>query len=421
MAAFPTLPVLERLKAALGHSESRLRRTSLVCLQHLLETTGSLFEALIASGLPAQHIHVMGKTYSTNPQVVDALIDLGVQFHPGSDWFPWGGYDECLDADVATMWRSVAETISRSSFDRIVVLDDGGHATAATPVEVRRQVPVVAVEQTMSGLHSVDGSAHSIPVIAVASSAVKQLIEPPMIMEAAFQRAFHGSSEFDGSAMGVVGAGSIGRAIERGLLERGNSVSIYDPQSNRLGDPRSLRRATGHELLEASDVLWGCSGRDFFADLEPGCAAGRKTLISCSSSDREFRTALRDLNKLPEFNRCDRLSTVEFSRGGSLLQVRRGGFPVNFDGTVQSVPANDIQLTRGLLYAAVLQASLDDALPASIVMLSPLSQRIAVEAWRESRSSADGRWAMASLDRFRDEEWIAAHSGGQPMTVTSSR
>ena len=81
MAVFPRLPVLARLQAALTVDNSRLRRTSLVCLQHLLETTGSLFEALIASGLPAQHIHVMGKTYSNSPQVVQALGEVGVQFH----------------------------------------------------------------------------------------------------------------------------------------------------------------------------------------------------------------------------------------------------------------------------------------------------------------------------------------------------
>ena len=85
---------------------------------------------------------------------------------------------------------------------------------------------MIAVEQTMSGLHLVEGYPLSLPVIAVASSAVKQLIEPPMIMEAAFQRAFHASTEFAGSTMGVIGAGSIGRAIERGLLERGHRVRI---------------------------------------------------------------------------------------------------------------------------------------------------------------------------------------------------
>ena len=169
-----------------------------------------------------------------------------------------------------------------------------------------------------------------------------------------------------------------------------------DPQQDREGDHRSVRCTNGNELLESCDVLWGCSGADFFAALDSRRALGHKTLISCSSSDREFRTALRDLNNQPDYDRLSRLATVEFQRDNAVIQVRRGGFPINFDGSMQSVPARDIQLTRGLLYAGVMQAAARDALPAAVFMLSPASQRTAVEAWRESRRDADSFWEYAN-------------------------
>ena len=96
------------------------------------------------------------------------------------------------------------------------------------------------------------------------------------------------------------------------------------------------------------------AGQDWWPKL-----IGEKVLISCSSQDLEFRSALLSLNDGnhgPVSQRqltCE--VTVPLSEGK--LRILRGGFPVNFDGSRESVPAADIQMTRGLLLGAILQAA----------------------------------------------------------------
>jgi hypothetical protein len=256
-------------------------------------------------------------------------------------------------------------------------------------------------------------------VIAVASSAAKKLIEPPMICAAAFRRAFLAADEHGGRAVGVIGAGSIGRAIIDGIVESGRAVNVFDLDSSLVPRDRSVRVCqTATDLLRDSEVLWGCSGSDFFRDLPIALAAGgAKTLISCSSSDREFRSVLQRLNGQERFDPLSRLSDVKFDCDGVVFDVRRGGFPVNFDGSSESVPACDIQVTRGLLFAGVLQASSQQLADAVAVMLSPSAQRAVVSEWFTNQPQAAARYDARIAEGFRDDEWIAGQSGGKRLVA----
>jgi hypothetical protein len=345
--------------------------------------------------------------------VARVLRDLGVHVYDNAGWFPWGGYDSQLRADASAMWRAAAASIDSSEIDRIVVLDDGGQATATAPDDLRRRIPMIAVEQTMSGLQDLDRDEQSMPVIAVASSAAKRLIEPPMICAAAFGRAIRDAAGFAGLSMGVIGSGSIGRAILNGMVQSGYTTNVYDPDDTALDRTVNARIcASAEELLSVSDVLWGCSGTDFFSDVNLSATAGSaKILISCSSSDREFRTLLRRLNARPEFERVDRLSDISFECDAMTFDVRRGGFPINFDGSPESVPATHIQVTRGLLFAGVVQAC-SQTTESATLMLSPQAQQAVVNAWFDELPDPREQCAPALLDSFRDEDWIAQNSGG---------
>lgn len=417
MQHFRKLPVLERLQSLHNPSDS-LGRTALVCVQHLLETTGSLFEAFIQSGLPARHLHVLGKVYSSNPGVAFDMRASGIKVHPSCATFSWGAYDETLRNDTAAMWRSVMESLEASEVRRIVILDDGGHATATIPTGLLERFDVVAVEQTMSGLHRREATGAPVPVIAVASSAAKRLIEPPMICQAAFLRVTRSARDFEGLSMGVLGTGSIGGAIATGLLQFGFAPIVYDPRA------RPGRRAPGtstcdtlEHLLRHCDVIWGCTGHDALAGTTLERGIGEKVLISCSSSDREFGTLLRALNDDSRFVDVNRLDDIGFEHASVNVQIRRGGFPVNFDNSSESVPALDIQVTRGLLYEGVMQACSHSASGSTTVMLSPDAQKRVANVWFSGLPSASARCGAPLVEGFQDTGWIAERSGGCPIAV----
>jgi len=63
-----------------------------------------------------------------------------------------------------------------------------------------------------------------------------------------------------------------------------------------------------------------------------------KTLISCSSEDKEFLSLLRVINNT-SLNVFDPLDDIEYiSEFGAKIHLLRGGFPVNFDNSGESVP-----------------------------------------------------------------------------------
>lgn len=87
-------------------------------------------------------------------------------------------------------------------------------------------------------------------------------------------------------AYGVVGFGSIGRAIAVSLIRKGHIVHICDPMYVRHTIPGSMvYTATFRDVLSHCDCIFGCSGNDLTHDPEVlfEGITGRKILISCSS------------------------------------------------------------------------------------------------------------------------------------------
>ena len=72
---FPVLPLLDMVHSEFWDGVRPLDGVGLFCVQHLLETTGSLFEKLAQLGLSAEQTFIMGKVYSANAGVKDGLED----------------------------------------------------------------------------------------------------------------------------------------------------------------------------------------------------------------------------------------------------------------------------------------------------------------------------------------------------------
>ena len=414
---FGELPLLDRIASQAPRPHTSLSGIMLVCVQHLLETTGSLIQTLLSLGLNPKNIHILGKSYSSNSGVEDRLRGLGVNVVETGRQQHWGEYSSQLKADVSRLWNRVAEGVEAQRPHAVIVLDDGGFCIKGMPPWLL-DLPVVGIEQTMSGLSLLD-VAPPFPVIDVASSAAKQWIEPPMISEAVLAKLQ--SYRLPDSPIGVVGFGNIGKAMTRTLGRIQSPVLVFDESTGPEGESgKTVFCNSLSELYSKSATIFGCTGKDTLAGNNWWRKLmGEKLLISCSSQDLEFRSVLISLNNgnhepAPQHQLTSEV-TVPLAQGK--LRILRGGFPVNFDGSNESVPAADIQMTRGLLLSAILQAvSLIENGQAKPLrtMLLPELQRLVVSEWIQIRASRKTCFEPWLLNKFLldDFEWIAANSGG---------
>ena len=329
--------------------------------------------------------------------------------HPSTPTFPWGAYDEQLASDAAEMWCRVVNAIDDDPIHRVVVIDDGGHATATVPSEILDRFPTVAIEQTSSGLRN--GRAARLPVVAVAVAAAKTLLEPVLIRDAVFARALTIAERRSSAVMGVVGLGHIGSSIAEGLRAAGHRVLGFDSGMPVRRQNLAVEECGSvAELFARADVVWGCVGADVFSDAPNATPISNAELISCSSGDSEFRTLLSRLNAEPGADTLARTADLRLGIDGHTVTIRRGGFPINFDGGTESVPGIDIQLTRGLLFGGVLQA-VDEPLTPGLIALSAGTQHLAVREWLQANPAAAGRYPTALIEQFGDEQWIAERFG----------
>lgn len=174
-------------------------------------------------------------------------------------------------------------------------------------------------------------------------------------------------------------------------------------------------------LIASADYIFGCSGRDISdSHLEQFRLATRnKTLISCSSEDKEFLSLLQMINQQAPMI-FDPMDDIEFkTEFGASIHLLRGGFPVNFDNTGESVPANDIQLTRSLVIAAVLQA-LDflntTSIENGVYALDAAYQRFVIYEW--CKHQEESMVSKEQLANFLDEAWLVNHSNGLKNRAT---
>lgn len=413
--SFPTLPVIEQLmRTSSPDIEARLSRTTLVAVQHLLESTGSLIDALLRLGLSANNVFVLGKAYSSNPNVAAELRARGVSVDPGCMGTTPGGFQEVFRGDVVRLWERVTERMSANEPGDVIVLDDGGRCTSMIPAEVLARTKVSGVEQTTSGVVSQD-SPPSFPIVQVATSAAKRILESPMISRAVLRRL---PALEPGSRCGVIGVGSVGSAVVSRLLECRCEVAVFDRDPARLQACSIARIATSLEqLLFDAEFVFGCTGEDVFASaLDPRWHPGETTLISCSSEDREFKSLLAGTLSRSAFDSRSSSGDYVFQDGSARVRILHGGFPINFDRTPTSVPSNEIQLTRALLIGGVVQALLipnrGPAIGSAGRMLDPRLQATIAATWFGVEPQHQTDFSSETLAGMTSEPWIAARSGG---------
>jgi len=413
VSEFPSLSVLEDLIGRVQRRHLRpLASVRVVCVQHLLETTGSLLESFVRLGCRAADIHVLGKFYSSSPAIEAELKAAGFDI---VDWqggvFP-GRFGEAIERNIVGLWGHVYSRAERD--DRaVLVLDDGGRCRQYCP-DIFRSRPIIGIEQTTSGLNK-HANGHWIPTVEVAGSAAKRTLEPPAVTASILKFVIPQlpAERGDGADIGVVGLGTVGEDLARQLARSGYKVNVHDKNSelrNRV--PEARWRSSLRELFECSRCILGCTGEDLCADADwVDEIRGEKVLASCSSEDAEFRSLLRRSSRVSSTSWA--LADVELRSANGSLKILRGGFPANFTGTRNSGPIPLIQVTRALLLAGVVQAAVlaqAGSLPLpERIMLDPLLQSMVASAFLAEQGE---NFTPEIRKCVRNENWLAGHSTG---------
>ncbi len=414
------LPVLEavvnKFKSAYPADMSR---TIFVCVQHLLYTTCNLFENLIQLGANPSYIFLIGKAYSTCDSVANHLVKMGINLQKSTPLSMLGEYANTFNNDILTLWETVISFLKKSKcIDSIIILDEGGRLNKTISRDLLEKYSIIGIEQTSFGLFGINKNALPYPIINVARSAVKTQLESYLIAEAVVNKLnFNLPTKKTGLCCGVVGVGVIGQAVARKLLQLGCQVFLFDvDQQNAFNLSGAVLCSSINELVVKSSYIFGCSGQDIAKDIDiKNSILDAKHFISCSSEDKEFLTFLQ-LIKNNVNTKFDPLVDLTWNlENGATLSLRKGGFPINFDHSGESVPSEKIQLTRALLLVALMQAARDrDAMlkddVKSHVMLLPEMQHLIVQSWKQLNLADSIPEEL--INHFDDINWIKSKSEG---------
>lgn len=362
-----TLPAINWIEGKID-PKLDLSQTLIIGCQHFLRETCAWFAHLMSKGAT---IIAIGKDYSTCPEVARRLQRIGVMVveKPTWEWSP-GEYTTHLEEKARLAWRKALEVLDSAEFEEVIVVDDGGvlHKTAVDSYrKTRDKIKWRGVEQTTSG--EADAKKVPYPVALVSSNSEKKKWESRIIAEKIFENSLRLCAPLSGGQrIGIIGAGAIATAVAERFLMSGYSVFWFS-QKDSLTGVKVYKKQTLEELLDASDVIFGCAGNDvlkeFLGKTDSQKHLSGKWFISCSSSDTEFASLLK--LRSGKRNLCSPLrlhnpfSTMVVQAKSDLNTpspcfVLNGGFPVNFDRERDSVPLHLIQFTRALMHLGLLKA-----------------------------------------------------------------
>lgn len=420
------LPVLDAVMSKLSpptESLSRLpfSRTAVIYVHHALHSSLPVLRAQFQLGLKPNNTFVLNKSYSECADVVKETKKLGVHYQPCSPQLWAGGFLHAFIRDINLLWNKVI--LNLGNVDNILIMDHGGHAMSFAPPKIFKKYNVVGVEKTTAGLINPNTEGLPFPIIDVATCAAKKFLESPLISEAVVSKLAPWIPIADEKLVcGVVGYGAIGKAIAKKLLSMGHKVIIYDKDAKKLNDLNNAIFAFDlTAVISYSDYIFGCTGRDMSSNLEDTLrlCPRDKTFISCSSEDVEFSSLIKYIQKQQGKMIAHPFNDIVYKNNmGSSMRIIKGGFPINFDNSGESVPLKDIQLTRALIFCGALQATSFFRKPQLLnnpgrYMLDPDLQKLSANEWFKCLISDHGHTIPQEIvDQFNDKQWITINSDG---------
>ena len=356
-----------------------LDKVLLVSIQHVLSTTVDMFSVM--KGLGLAHAVIGGKNYSTHTDSAEKLAELDFDYVEDKHQLGYGRFDDCMQEVVHEVWHIALEKMERTQFDLLIILDDGADLLRATPGALfnkkrcagtlNRPEMIIGIEQTRGGTNHPLFSGLPFPIIDVAGSFAKAELEYPRVagliadqVISLVTRSAGTSPGYTEPVVGILGFGTMGKAVASRLVMAGYSVLAYDQDSNKQAHfDGVVHYNNASVLISNADIIVGCTGKDTMGE-EANLSAllysrRKKWLISTGSKDHEFNSLLhviqnevKSLGYMP-----DPLETIEYENHvGAVIEIVRGGFPVNFTNEAHSVPPEHIWPTRAALMLACLSA-----------------------------------------------------------------
>jgi S-adenosylhomocysteine hydrolase len=332
-------------------------QTLIVGVQHLLETTGSLFEKICSFGVPPNNFYIAGKTYSTNKEVKKKMLGSGFNIISVKEQSEPRDFELHMIKTIEALWLRVAKCVSNNfEIRNIIILEDGGRCLTLMPKQIEENYNTFAVEQTTSGLERLKKTQPKTGVISVANAKTKLRHESPLIAAKAIEIlcASNNIPYFESQAICIIGTGSIGSSLKRSMsnIFKNNIVSIDIKDFNDRG--RYIRKLCS--LVASSSVIIGCTGNDVSKLFDIKSLKGKKYFISLSSEDIEFRS-LKNLYKREWVICGEERKDLSISNEQNNLSLFNCGYPLNFNNGRHSISPVEISLTRTLLLAGVCQAA----------------------------------------------------------------
>jgi hypothetical protein len=409
--------------------------TALVSVQHMLEQTVDLFETIADIGLSRNNIFALGKLYSNSRPVIDTLRRRGVTVVENASPEP-GKYDEYFEEDTKRLWQVAAEALSRRRIKRVLVLDDGGFCITNVPSELLQRYSMCGVEQTSLGIFLFEEKPPPFGVMSWARAAVKLEIGGPIFSQCLIERLkteFFDRRVLQWAQLGIIGLGSIGRAMARLTACEGKRVLYYDPRQDIPSCPLLRRYLTRVESLEElmlrCDYVIGCSGRNPFKNNWPLKHKPGIKVFSGSGGDQEFGPIVNYLKTKPDFHVDEHTWDISSEMGPcGPIKIAYLGYPYNFVSRApEAVPTRIVQLETGGLLAALIQARMylefcEAGLTPNtgIHRVSPKAQHFVYEQWRSAMRSLKidivklFGYDPAMLSAAQQGKWFAKHSEPRP-------
>ena len=347
-------PLLTRVSEL--YADADLGDVLLLASQHLLTPQREMFRRFMKAGLKPHNCLVVGKVYSTNAETMADLAEMDCIVAPFSfDFDPTRSFDDWFGEKLR---RFIEATIGRrnlADYRKIIVLDDGGFLHLVVNDLFGHLSNLVGIEQTSSGHHKINATGISFPYVSVARSFHKLNFESPLIGRLGYERIIQHLAKRgkqDPSIL-VLGLGPIGTetAIQLFIMHDydGRATDIKNADcgvSSQLlclcGKVMGFTEAM--ERLGEFDVVVGCAGSPVLTENDIERLHPEVSLISMSSSDREFPSAT--------FRKNGGGPHDDYYLGNRCLV--NAGFPITFYGWPHEMPPQQIEFTVALLMASVL-------------------------------------------------------------------
>ncbi len=362
------LPILESELQKIG--KPIFGEYVLILIQHLLRDTISLIEAFAGAGANPSDMFIIGIPYSSKASIVKELKKTFKVFTPS---FP-------IDEKVIDVVEQAVE-VCKEKEKNLLIIEDGGYAVPIIHgwiIQTRKdggyiKVPIPkkfeeileycygAVEQTTQGVWRDKEIELRIPVLTIASSELKKVLEAPEVGNAVvrnIQELLSQRGEFiRGRNVSLIGYGTIGSEIAKALQNnRAVVIGVADINPINLITARfdGFYTDSRMNLVTRSNIIIGATGRCSIGKKAISKIAERgKDVVLVNASSKRMEIDVDALEELKEIKTATEIGTEYQMPEGNKILLLADGYPVNFYGGSESIPDGimDVILTELFLCA----------------------------------------------------------------------